>query len=225
MPLPFFDARRLPPAQNEFVAWLDVMGIQSKMAYSIPVTANFVFKLHIAALQSARPTISLYPVMDGIYATSPDPRDLGIFLSNIFAALTDLFAETSQPHFRFIIKSAISYGEVYHGAHVEAGASEVLARNPDYRSSIVLGLPIVHAHLAEKEAPPFGVSIHDSAIQEWPGDRHPARADWWLWWPPYNYHPNFFRVLSEHYDWCEKYREYPLERILVHRGLAERYFV
>ena len=67
---PFFDARHLGEPSNEYVAWLDVMGMQSILAYSPESAANFVFKFHDAVLKAKSDSIHLYPVMDGIYACS-----------------------------------------------------------------------------------------------------------------------------------------------------------
>ena len=46
----FFDARELPEPRDEYVAWVDVMGIRSQMAYSIAVAANCIFKLMLRPL-------------------------------------------------------------------------------------------------------------------------------------------------------------------------------
>ena len=55
------------------------MGIQSAMGRSLDVAANFIFKLHIAVLESLdalpdhqRRNIYLYPVMDGVYFVTND---------------------------------------------------------------------------------------------------------------------------------------------------------
>jgi len=51
MPLGF-NAGHLPEMASEYVAWVDVMGTQVSMSRSINATANFIFKLHIAALRA-----------------------------------------------------------------------------------------------------------------------------------------------------------------------------
>lgn len=46
---PFFDVKALPEKPgDEYVVWLDVMGVRGWMLRSLPVTANFIFKLHIS---------------------------------------------------------------------------------------------------------------------------------------------------------------------------------
>jgi hypothetical protein len=51
-PRPNFHAGELPVSRSQYVGWIDAMGIQSAMGRSIDVAANFVFKLHIAVLES-----------------------------------------------------------------------------------------------------------------------------------------------------------------------------
>jgi hypothetical protein len=70
MPL-FFNAQVLPNPANEYVAWIDVMGVQSAMSRSLNITANFIFKLHVAALQAPHAGLSLYPVEEESWRASP----------------------------------------------------------------------------------------------------------------------------------------------------------
>ncbi len=65
-----FKSKLIPTPKNEYVAWVDVMGIQSSMSRSIDISANFIFKLHIAALNAKTAKLNIYPVMDGFYALS-----------------------------------------------------------------------------------------------------------------------------------------------------------
>ncbi len=79
------------------------MGIQSAMARSIMITANFVFKLHLAALEAPREGVSLYPVMDGLYASADRPETLERFLRNVFSGVALLFAFEEIGYYRFIL--------------------------------------------------------------------------------------------------------------------------
>jgi len=61
-------AQHLPAAPTPaYVAWLDVIGAKGAMLRSLPVAANFVFMLHVTALEDYAnfPVLRLYPVMDG----------------------------------------------------------------------------------------------------------------------------------------------------------------
>ena len=53
MNAPYFNAQGLT-ADNCYVAWLDVMGSRTAMVRSIATAANFIFKLHVAALAHVR---------------------------------------------------------------------------------------------------------------------------------------------------------------------------
>lgn len=63
---PWFNAQHLPAVPTPaYVAWLDVMGAKGAMLRSLPVAANFVFKLHVTALEDSTnyPGLRLYPVL------------------------------------------------------------------------------------------------------------------------------------------------------------------
>lgn len=63
------------PPSVEYVCWIDVMGSRSIMLRSASIAANFVMKLHVAALHAkeavAYPDLELYPMIDGVYACAP----------------------------------------------------------------------------------------------------------------------------------------------------------
>jgi len=48
----YFNANKLLDPSNEYVCWIDVMGIKSSMERSIKISANFIYKLHIAAIEA-----------------------------------------------------------------------------------------------------------------------------------------------------------------------------
>jgi hypothetical protein len=55
--MPFFDSSGLPQIPpTEYVVWVDVMGTQSRMSRSLKQTANFIFKLHVAAISAPKAT-------------------------------------------------------------------------------------------------------------------------------------------------------------------------
>jgi hypothetical protein len=222
----YFDARALPNPTNEFVAWIDVMGIQSHMEHSINVTANCVFKLHVAALDAHWSNITLYPVMDGFYATAKSKNEIKIFLRTVFKDISDRFIQDEETqHFRFIIRGAIAYGEIYHGRDVDDSGADRLAENRDYRASIFLGKPVVNAHQMERHAPPFGIAIHESARDNGLDEDEPFLSEWWEWLDVETDKNALFEALMTYYDWCRINRkEYDRGRIIVHEALASKYF-
>ncbi len=223
----YFDARALPLPSDEYVAWVDVMGIQSHMHRSINVAANFMFKLHVAALDSPLKSVRLYPVMDGFYATSPSRQGLEQFLSSVFRQCASAFVGEAKQQFRFVIRGAIAFGSVYHGADVEDSGSKRLAEAPGYRASLVLGPPIVDANLTESDAPPFGIAIHHSAKLSAPVGDVRYTTDWWSWVDAAFDKINFCRELKAYYAWCQANAaviRYDVRRSLYHEYLSLKYF-
>lgn len=224
-----FNASLLPAAINEYVAWVDVMGIQSAMGRSLSISANFIFKLHIAALSAPRENVQIYPVMDGFYASSPCKEAILTFLRSVMSSVGQTFLETTEPLHRFIVRGALAFGPVVHGSQVPEAVDPGLAGHDQYKSSILLGMPIVQANKAESIAPPFGIYIHESARAFAPNGQQPFHHVWWKWvipdvGPVWN---NLLQQLNAHYEWCLKRPNrllYEASRISVHQQLAVEYF-
>jgi hypothetical protein len=227
MPIPF-NAGALPPMQSEYVAWIDVMGTQSSMSRSINATANFIFKLHIAALQASGPNVRLYPVMDGFYVACPDRNVMLDFLRGVFRTVADEFNGETEPHHRFCIRGGLAFGPVIHGRDCGHCAPD-LQNNVAHRDKILLGMPMVQAHLAERSAPPFAVFVHESARVFAPNGVEPLHWVWWKWgtgnaqvtWTTLKVN------LPAHLEWCANRSqtiEYSPERIETHKSMVKQYF-
>ena len=68
------------------------------MSRSISATANFIFKLHIAALRAQVAGMRIYPVMDGFYASASDKNRMLTFLRNVFRSVAEEFNTTAESH-------------------------------------------------------------------------------------------------------------------------------
>jgi hypothetical protein len=227
MPLGF-NADHLPAMASEYVAWVDVMGTQVSMSRSINATANFIFKLHIAALRAQGVGMRIYPVMDGFYASASDKNRMLTFLRNIFRSVAEEFNTTTESHHRFMIRGGLAFGPVIHGHDVGPCAAE-LQNNSSYRDSVLLGMPMVQAHLSERDAPPFGVFVHESARVFAEDGTSPLHWIWWKWkreeesetW-------NTLKLqLIAHLDWCKARAQailYSQDRIEAHKKMVEQYF-
>lgn len=237
---PVFNGAGLPISPVQYVGWLDAMGIQSAMGRSINVTANFVFKLHIAAIKSLddlqerqREAISLYPVMDGVYFVTNDQPSLYGFLRRTFGCLAREFVETPDMRHRFLVRGALACGPVVHGRDLPVHASGVLNDYAKYRDSILLGLPMIQAYLTERMAPPFSVYVHESARAFTPAPRPPIRATWWRWFKT-SQNDDWLALaarlrdeLKLYFEWCKKRSfeiGYDAESIKKHEHLADQYF-
>lgn len=227
---PFFDARKLPNPENSYVAWVDVMGVRATMSRSLPITANFVFKLHAAVLDAPQTDIHLYPVMDGVYVVAERQGPLRDFLKAVFSRVADSFVSTSDNHHRFIIKAAIAFGPVIHGDALPRETNYLLDENRAYRDSVLLGMPMIQAIEGEKRAPPYGVFIHESARAFAPIGDLPFHHLWWHWTIPdwRDLGKELNDELIHYFEWASSHAlaiEYDKGRIEAHREMARQYLV
>lgn len=225
----YFDSQRLPAPLYAYVAWLDVMGVRATMSRSLPVTANFVFKLHVAALEAPRDEIVLYPVMDGLYIVTEGKAALCKFLGDVFARLAGVFVTEADPQHRFVVKCAVAFGPVIHGAELPREASRTLDEFADYRAAVLLGMPMVQAVQGESKAPPFGVFIHESARAFANGAEQPFGQVWWRWWRSDDAQTRdaMRAAMGGYYAWAKDHHssiEYDPERIRIHEAMATEYF-
>jgi hypothetical protein len=238
----FFDSRQLPQATPEYVVWLDVMGIGPTMGRSVDQAANFIFKFHVAACQNTKPLMHLYPVMDGLYATSPDQDEMLDFLAEVFDACAGEFLATPQADFqhRFLPRGALSFGPTIHGSALSPNATQPgwgpvisFSSNVQYKASILIGLPMILAHGTEKLAPPFGLYVHESARSFCPPKCQPIHFRWWKWGmrtiaghAPANWTGLSVEV-ADYFQRCHD-NSYAIEydecRIATHKEMAAQYF-
>ncbi|WP_424664375.1 hypothetical protein [Candidatus Binatus sp.] len=216
---------------NAYVAWVDVMGVRAIMSRSLPITANFVFKLHVAALDAPQKDLVLYPIMDGIYVVAKNRKAIRDFLEYVFTRTADVFVSTPAMHHRFIVKGALAYGPIIHGGNVpDAASPKTLSKDPKYKSAILLGIPVVQASQSEPKAPPFGVFVHESARAFAPAGEKPFQHVWWSWFQTKEWNPLAVELSTEldrYFTWCEARSEaieYDPERIEHHRRMTKQFF-
>ncbi|MFH1687421.1 MAG: hypothetical protein ABIE70_07870 [bacterium] len=231
----FFDNRYLPNPEPVYVCWLDVMGTQNSMLRSVKTAANFVAKLHDAVLTQAKQndtkSIRLFPMMDGVYIKSPRQGPLRYFLSGVLRQLAETFLQEKTPWFRFLVRGCIAFGPLVDGKDItDEMASRSLFANPDYRNTILLGIALAQAFRGERQAPPFGISIDESARAFAGCDEEPFSFIWWDWYsksdPPLD-QQKMYDALVEHFDWCITHSitiGYEIERIKHHKNLVEEYW-
>jgi len=226
----YFNASNLPRTKNEYVCWLDVMGTSSIMLKSLNTVANFICKLHIAALEvkghnQAYSDLTLYPMLDGLHITSCKQNILINYLKEIFIKVATEFINETNPQHRFIIKAAVAYGPVIHGNSITTQVSPELG-NSDYKKTLLFGMPIIQAYDSEKEAPPFGIFIHESARSFAPNEENVIPHIWFAW-ADQTMATNLKSKLLEQYDWYKKHshtQRYQPDRIESHLKMAEEYF-
>ena len=175
----FFDSKLLPDPSYEYVCWLDVMGTGNQMLRSLPISANFIFKLQCAVLEAGEEVqadrVLLYPVMDGVYITSQRRMPLQKLLNQALCRLALTFLKEPTPFHQFLVRGAISFGPLYHGRDLNPKTAFVLTRHEDVRNAMLMGLPMAQAFRDEREAPPYGIAVHSSARAFAPDGDQPFR--------------------------------------------------
>jgi hypothetical protein len=250
----YFNAAALPPLAGEYIAWCDGMGIGQALGSSLDRAANFIFKIHGAfsnALGRLSPghAVRIYPLMDGMYLTTPNRSHFQQALRAALCDLADEFINTKRFSHRFMVRGGIAFGATMHGSDVPEdafvhgiGTPNESANREAFRSShlnqsrsqLLLGAGMVPAYSAESLAPPFGFYVDDSAlnIPQLVNPRvkgFPSKL--WRWWSP-NHHSKakaqqLWSALQSHYDEAaQRSREigYPKESIQKHRERAIEYF-
>ena len=96
---PFFNVERMHAPSSKYVCWVDVMGSDSAMRRSIKIAANFVMKLHVAALEvlPTDDTVVLYPVIDGLYACAAGQGRILDFLKGVLFRVALSFVSEREP--------------------------------------------------------------------------------------------------------------------------------
>lgn len=230
----YFNSALLGEPAYDYVCWLDVMGTGNQMLRSLPIAANFVFKLQCAILEAFEEVdpkgVRLYPVMDGTYITADNRSELQTLLRQTLCRLAITFLNEPKPFHRFLVRGAVAFGPLYHGADLPNDIAYVLSNNTDVRDGILMGLPMAQAHRDEAEAPPFGISVHSSARAFAPNTDKPFRFIWLDWFrystPPID-PKQMLAHLNEYFDWQQAHFNatgYRPDRIAHHRQLASEYY-
>ena len=225
----FFDSSQLPTPTFEYVAWIDVMGTQSTMSRSISASANFIAKLHIAALQAPRTNIAIYPIMDGIYASCPNQNEILEFIRSVFTQVAEEFSLATKDQHRFMVRGGLAFGPTYHGRNFGQSASSVLTQNPAHRDALLLGMPVIQAYTSESSAPPFGLFVHESARAFSPQGQGPIPHSLWRWVNSTNQTTwtTLKAQLPIYLKWCSDNSfilGYPAEGLKKHTEMATQYF-
>lgn len=181
MPL-YFNSQHLPVPSGEYVVWCDGMGTARALGTSLHHAANFVFKLHRAfdiALSQlpADNAVRVYPLMDGMYITTPSRQHVQAVLSTAFTELAGEFLSQQEIKKQFLVRAAVAYGPTLHGADIDdrafvrpgpgnRNAREAFQQSKlnTTRQQLLLSPAMVSAFKTESLAPPFGIYVDDSAL-------------------------------------------------------------
>ena len=213
-----------------YVLWVDIMGSQGKMLRNVRTAAIPLMKLHVAALAAQKKTlggIKLFPVIDGIYVVSEHFSSIAFFLSDVFRSMSAEFLVLKNWE-RSVIRGAVAYGPIILGEECKGGS--LFLQETDYANGILLGMPLVQAYTAERDAPPFGVFVHESVRAFGQVGQHSINTPLWRWWTRSNENSKIAAALlpclQDYFGWSKSNpvaSGYPAERIEFHRVLAEEY--
>lgn len=80
-----FSNQGLQP-HNRYVAWVDLMGAANAMQMSLPGAANFIARIHAAALQAmvVYESVSLHPITDGFFVVEEKWEVMRAFLRKVY---------------------------------------------------------------------------------------------------------------------------------------------
>lgn len=221
---------------KEYVCFIDIMGTQNCMRTSFERAANFIMRLHCCVTEVTdslnkgrrQNLLSLYPIMDGVYLTSSDPELLLSAIRRVFDKLAQIQVHFAEPQKLFIVRGAITYGDITHGKAISVEVCPHLAACANgYNDKLLFGLPMIQAYNAEHTAPPFGIYIHESAR-----NINYLQGRFFYWWN-HGTHPQpplvqaLHTQLDSYFDWCEKNRfalKMEPAKIAIYREQLKEYF-
>jgi hypothetical protein len=150
---------------KKYAIWVDIMGAGNTMRDSMHRAVNIISRLHLSiqyihSIKEENETFEIIPVNDGCFILTKR-KDIALkIISNLNLLMGYYFIKRNNPWERFPIRISISYGPVvnteilYHKTKLEK-----IKNLPDY----AFGPAIIQAYECERNCPPFGVYIHESA--------------------------------------------------------------
>ncbi len=221
-----FNADKMKDSTPKFVLWLDIMGIKAKMSRSLAQSSNFIAKFHAAVQRCSHGLGIVLPAMDGAYIIFDTSGDTKRFIGIFFRLITKTFMNDEHKH-QFIVRAGLAHGRVYQSADILPALSE---SDSEQLTSLLLvvGFAVIQAHLAEKEAPPFGVAIHESAREVIENGKPAFCGSWYHWANASQWSQSLKHAMDDYFKWChEHYLEvgYDIKALERHELSAGQYFI
>lgn len=228
----YFNADRMPNSRKEYVAFIDIMGIQSKMIHSTKQASNYIFKLHATLLEAWRirgyKTISIYPIMDGAYITSTKKDDMLNLLTAVYNSISMALLCEDKYQFWYMVRASVAYGDVIHGRDIPYDACLEFSSRVGYKEQLLISPAMIEAYKGERDAAPMGINICNSA-----SSRNNGIKITWKWYSnpniktiPQNLE-SFKDRLKNYLSWLNEHSnegKYPSESRQRHRDAVYSYF-
>jgi len=159
------------------------------------------------------------------------------FIKKVFCSLAADFTAATRYEFQYLVRGALSFGKIVFGHSIPQECFDKAVTDPtkcpdwnEYKTRLIIGAPVISAHLGEKKAPPFGIYV-DEALREvvfknflGTSDLHP-----WLWWwkdlCPVLF-GNFTKAVKDYFTAYKKHSyssEYELPNISKQEGQFDDY--
>lgn len=245
----FFNSEYLPDPKVEYILWCDVMGQGRQMIRSMHMATNHLFRLHTAFGSYAGQTnVRTYPVMDGVYVTCNTYECIVDIIRFAFGLLAREFIAAHGARRKFMIRAGLAFGPTLHGRDVpdeafydEQNGEREYSRDsyersemPAIKNQIFLSPAMAWAFEVERQAPPFGIFVHESA-QAMPQAVNPRdrgfSASFFRWWAADEDGRRLAQLTAHQVEYyLAKARMeslslgYSLDRIDCHRAMAVEYF-
>ena len=135
-----FDKKMLPTPKGEYVLWCDGMGTGQELHRNLKRSSALVFKIHMAFSTAAKKVgdFDIYPIMDGMYVTSPSREVIENIIKEAFKLLAHDFTYANGTKNMFMVRGGIAFGPVIHGKDIpnEAFGKHEITQN--VKNSILL---------------------------------------------------------------------------------------
>ena len=191
--------------KKAYVCWIDIMGTKTIMSESFQRAVNFILRFHACCLQSIRENRSLrfYPLMDGCFIIAKDQRSISSALNLIIGNMAELFVGEKTLAHRFVIRGALAYGELSQGESITEDVCLEISKAENYRQGLLFGLPMIQAYTSEKNAPPFGIYIHESARKV-----GSFQGRYYSWCNDLQINDRMVSALHSYFAWCKRFSYY-----------------
>lgn len=222
--VPKVNTSAFKPKDSSYVCWIDIMGTRAIMSESFEKATNFILRFHAICMQSIRnlDTMKCYPLMDGVFLTSQDIDTLKKCIDTLFNNLAKIFCDEELCAHQFIVRGSIAKGGMSYGENIDESICVDIASNNDYKANLLFGMPMIQAYKTEKNAPPFGIYIHESAR-----DYDKLIGRYYGWCKDADTRTTMMKELKQYFDWCKYYSHYlemDKNKIDTYKELVEEYF-
>lgn len=213
----FIDIKDIPASSDEYVVWIDIMGTKNIFKKTDNSPALYILKLHKCAkiVLQRYPNCKVYPVMDGFYITHTEPQCLILLISDFFKKIANEFIKEKSCGYKFMIRAGMAAGNIIHGNNLpDTEQIEIIS---SIKSALLFGKAAIDACEAERNAPPFSITIHPESRSKYPNEKVVNGKI--SWFEEYASRTELRDSVNEFYTWLGQnpgWVEYPNDKMQNH---------